>query len=135
MESRKIERLSELWALAGRPELSDPAVEGAVIRDDALNAGVQFKQLYEGMVWASEMGEQCPPLYLRNRMVILEALTVLAALYRANPSDDSWMPDLKGREFYKSAMAQIVDEVDEMHREAVAEADSYRMLGSVKRQN
>ena len=135
MESNDIESLSELWALAGRPELSDPAFEDAIIRDDAMNAGVQLKQLYKGMVCASEMGEQCPPLHVRNRLVILEALTVLAALYRENPSDDSWMPDPKGREFYRSTMAKIVDEVDEMHREAVAEADSYRMLGSVERQN
>ena len=66
MESKDIERLSELWMLAGRPELSAPAFEDAVIRENALNAGVQFKQLYDGMTLASEMGEQCPPLHLRR---------------------------------------------------------------------
>lgn len=124
-ESREIERFSALVSLAGYPELFDPAYELAVLRDDAVRAGVEMGAFLFGYSLVGNLGSQSPPGRLLGRLEVYGKVKTAAALYRANPSDDSWMPDLERRESYKSSMAEVADIIDDLYAKALSEVRSY----------
>lgn len=70
--SSDIEQFSRLWALAGRPELFDPADELAVLAADAARAGVDRKMFLLGYALAGELGSQSPPGQLLSRLAVYE---------------------------------------------------------------
>ncbi|UUT24111.1 hypothetical protein [Pseudomonas sp. T8] len=131
-ESREIERFSALVSLAGHPELFDSAYELAVLRDDAVQAGVEMGEFLLGYRLAGELGSQSPPGRLLSCLSVYEKVREMAALYRANPSDDSWMPDLYHRESYRSSMAKAVDIIDDLYAEALNEVRLYELSNGIK---
>lgn len=131
-ESLEVERFSMILELAGNPELFDPAYELAVLRDDAVRAGVEMGAFLLGYSLVGKLGSQSPPGRLFGRLSVYGKVREAAALYRANPSDDSWMPDLNRCESYRSSMAKVVHIIDDLYAEALCEVRSYELLYGVK---
>lgn len=70
--SSDIEQFSRLWALAGRPELFDPAQELADLAAEASKAGVDSRAFLLGYALAGELGSQSPPGQLLSRLAVFE---------------------------------------------------------------
>jgi hypothetical protein len=131
-ESREIEGFSALVSLAGHPELFDSAYELAVLRDDAVRAGVEMGEFLLGYCLAGKLGSQSPPGRLLSSLLVYDKVREMAALYRANPSDDSWMPDLNHRESYRASMAKAVDIIDDLYAEALNEVQAYEISNGIR---
>lgn len=107
--SNDVEQFSGFWALAGRPDLFDPANELACLIEDATRAGVDRKMLISGYALAGEPGTQSSPRQLLNRLAVYEQLRKQAEAY---PQDPSLMPE-------------TVDRIDELYSATLAAVSSY----------
>ena len=97
------------WALAGRPELFDPADELAVLATEASKAGVDSKAFLLGYALAGELGTQSAPGQLLSRLAVYEQLKKQAEAHHRDPS----------------LMPETVDMIDELYSATLAAISSY----------
>ena len=107
--SSDVEQFSWFWALAGRPDLFDPANELACLTEDATRAGVDRKMFLSGYALASELGTQSPPGQLLSRLAVYEQLRTRAEAHLQDPS----------------LMPETVDRIDELYSATLAAVSSY----------
>lgn len=130
--NREVEQFSELWTLAGRPSLIDPAERCSDLLFKGEKAGLDTKQLMLGLALAESLGSPTPGYQDLNRLIIYHQLSRRAAAFKQHPSDDAWMPENtfsasveaeKKREFCRSQMKRFAPLIDGMYRDLYEDVD------------
>jgi hypothetical protein len=130
--NREVEQFAALDALVGRPILIDSAERCSELFHSGQRAGLTLKEVMLGLSVAHDLGSPTPDYGDLNRLIVYQKLCRLAAGYRKDPSDDSWMPKsafkekspgVDPREFYRSGMDRFAPLIDEMYNDLYDKVD------------
>lgn len=127
--SSDVEQFSRFWALAGRPDLFDPADDLADLGFDATRAGIDSKMFLMGYSLAAESGSQSPPGQMLSRLAVYRKVKELAEAYRRDPKDFSWMPDYQAKESYLNLMTEADGLIDDLYAALLEQVSSYKTPG------
>lgn len=130
--NREVEQFSTLVTLVGRPILIDSAERCSELFHSGQRAGLTLKEVMLGLSVAHSLGSPIPEYGDLNRLIVYQKLCGLAARYRKDPSDDSWMPKaafenkspgVDPRDFYRSGMERFAPLIDDIYNDLYEQVD------------